>query len=112
MRHRAGILIGGVLLLLAGGFYSIADSARYREPFGYGASGFGLVMLAAALGVLVVLLLRLLIAWQRLGAPADDAEPVGRAHPGPRRGGLLLRTCGWAGTFLVSIGILSGGTGR
>ncbi len=62
MRHRAGILIGGVLLLLAGGFYSIADSARYREPFGYGASGFGLVMLAAALGVLVVLLLRLLIA--------------------------------------------------
>jgi uncharacterized membrane protein YccC len=50
MRHRAGILIGGVLLLLAGGFYSIADSARYREPFGYGASGFGLVMLAAALG--------------------------------------------------------------
>jgi hypothetical protein len=55
-----------------------------------------------------VLLLRLLIAWRRLGAQADDAEPVGPAHPGPQRGGLLLRTCGWAGAFLVSIGILRG----
>jgi hypothetical protein len=108
MRHLLGLLIGGVFLLLAGGFYSSADSVRYREPFGYGASGFGLVMLAAALGVLVVLLLRLLIAWRRLGAQADDAEPVGPAHPGPQRGGLLLRTCGWAGAFLVSIGILRG----
>jgi hypothetical protein len=108
MRHLVGLLIAGVLLLLVSGFYSIIDSVPYREPFGYGASGIGLVGLAGELGVLVVVLLWLLIAWQRLSAPADDEGPVGPAQPGPHRSRIILLICGWAGTFLVSIGILRG----
>jgi hypothetical protein len=108
MRHLVGILIGGVFLLLASGLYSVIAAVPDAEPFGYGASGISLVALAGGLGLLAVLLLRLLIAWQRLGARADGAWPALPAQPGPRRYWLILLICGWAGAFLVSIGILRG----
>ena len=108
MRHLVGLLIGSVLLLLLFGIYSVIAAVPDAEPFGYGASGIGLVALASGLGLLVVLLLRLLIAWRRLGAPAHSAWPARPTQPGLRRYWLILLTGGWAGTFLVSIGILRG----
>jgi ABC-type xylose transport system permease subunit len=108
MRRIVDLLIGGVLLLLALGLYCVIVAVPDAKPFGYGASGFGLVALAGGLGVLVVLLLRLLIAWRRLNARAESEGPVAPAYPGLRRAGLLLLICGWAGTFLMSIGILRG----
>ena len=62
MRHLMSLLIGGVLLLLAAGLSGVIESAPYAEPFGYSASGIGLVALAGGMGVLAVLLLLLLIA--------------------------------------------------
>jgi hypothetical protein len=50
------------------------------------------VGLAGELGVLVVVLLWLLIAWQRLSAPADDEGQVGPAQPGPHRSRIILLT--------------------
>jgi len=108
MRRIVGLLIGGVLLLLLFSIYSVIAAVPDVGPFGYGVSGIGLVALAGGLGLLVVLLLRLLIAWRRLSARADGAWPALPAQPGPRRYWLILLICGWAGAFLMSIGILRG----
>jgi|SRR5579859_3045714 len=104
-RQMLSIVIAGLLCLLVWGIKSVIEVLPDAEPFGYGASGIGIVAGACVMGLLVVLLLGLLIAWQHTGRPAGVELPAGRTQPSLGKSWLLLVTCSWAGTFWIIIGI-------
>jgi hypothetical protein len=98
-------MIAFVLLMLAVGIREVISALPDAAPGSYSAADIGLVAGAAAMGVLVVLLLRMLVAWPATAKRTSEAPEVPRALPDLRWYWITMAACGWAGTFWTLIGI-------
>jgi hypothetical protein len=107
-RQTLSGIIAFVLLMLAVGTWEVINSLPDEAPGEYGVANVGLVAGAAAMGVLVVLLLRLLIAWPSTAKQATEVEEVPSQQPNLRWYWAVMVGLGWAGTFLTIIGIARG----
>jgi hypothetical protein len=104
-RLTVGIIIALLLIFLIRGIWSITSYIPDYEPFGYGASGVGIVGAIAVLGGIVVVMFSLMIAWYRLGKSSALSSFLGGTTPKPLVHWLILSVCGWMGTFLTLAGI-------
>jgi hypothetical protein len=104
-RYALGIGICIALLLLAWGFWKMIDIVPLATPYGYGAGGIGIVMVAAYMGVVFVLLLLMLIAWFRTPSQPDARRSVSHSKPNLWKYWAILVICGSAGPFWTVVGI-------
>jgi hypothetical protein len=107
-RQSLGGMLAFVLVMLAVGTWEVINSLPDVAPGDYGVANVGLVAGAAAMGALVVLLLRLLVAWPSTARQTTEVEEVPSQQPSLRWYWAVMVGFGWAGTFLTIIGIARG----
>src|SRR4051812_36523316 len=105
VRQMLGTAIGLVTVVLALGVSTVIDVLSYAEPFGYGASGIGIVAGASVMGGLAVLLLMLLIAWRHAVGPRKMKLLSISRRLSLTTCWVIMLICGWLGTFWAIIGI-------